>query len=1023
MDRNIGRARGEVVRMRSGCGHISVRKGVFGQAEVTREEPLMPTAPSWRFDPFRLDPVAPSLWRDEQLMALPPKPLAVLAYLVAHAGQVVTKDALLEAVWPDTVVTEGVLKTALGQIRQVLGERAKTPHYIATVYRRGYRFIAPVTAAAPPPVPAHTPAPGAPSAAGAPGLVVGREGELTCLQQRWTQAREGARQLVFITGEAGIGKTTLVDAFVAQLATPATAGVWLSRGQCIEQYGAGEAYLPLLEALGRLGREPTGAALVEILRQQAPSWLVQLPALLPGEELEALQRRVSGTTPARMLRELAEAVETLAAERPLVLVLEDLHWSDVSTIEWLAYVARRREPARLLVLATYRPVDAIVRAHPVHPVTQELQRHGQCAELVLGYLPAAGVATYLAQRFGGGEVPVGLADVLHRRTYGNPLFLVAMVDDLVRQDLVHTDRAGWTLPGGLAAVARGVPESLRQLLEQQLVQLPPEDQALLETASVMGPEGSAATIAAGLAAPVDVVESRCAALARRGQFIQPHGMDEWPDGTVATRYRFIHDLYQEILYARVPVGQRAQWHRQIGARLEAGYGLHARELAAELAVHFVRGRDVARAVRYLQDAGENALRRSAYQAAIAHLHQGLALLPTLPETPARSQQELALQLTLGAVFVGLKSAAAPEVARAYSRAWELCQQVGDTPQRVPVLLGLSTSSTVQGQFHTARELAEQALHLAQQAQDAGPLAQAHMVLGNARFFLGELAAARAHLEQCLARYDPQQHHLQSLLLAGEDLQVFCLARLANLLWYLGYPDQALQRGHEALTLARERSSPYSLAVALTFVAGLHQRRREGHRAHELVEAAVALAHEQGFAYRLAQADSLRGWALVAQGQGEAGIRLIRQGLTAERATGAATGQPYRLALLADAYGQVGQPEAGLQVLAEALTRVDNPGGRPWVAELLRLQGEFLLARGADQHAAAETCFRQALDIAHRRQAKSLELRAAMRLSRLWQGQRKRKQAHQLLAPIYTWFTEGFDTADLQEAKTLLEALS
>jgi predicted ATPase len=428
-------------------------------------------------------------------------------------------------------------------------------------------------------------------------------------------------------------------------------------------------------------------------------------------------------------------------------------------------------------------------------------------------------------------------------------------------------------------------------------------------------------------------------------------------------------------------------------------------------------------VRYLQHAGENALRRSAYQEAMAHLHQGLALLQTLLETPARTQQELALRLSLGAVLGGIKGPAAPEVARAYTRAWELCQQVGDTPLRVPVLLGLSASLTTQGQFHTTRGQSEQALHLAQQAQDPVHLAQAHMVLGNAFFYLGELTAARTHLEQSLALYDAQQHHLRSFLLTGEDPQVFCLARLANLLWYLGYPDQGLQRGHEALALPRELSYPVSLAVALTFMANLHQRRREGHRARELVEAAVALAREQGFAYWLAQAASLRGWALVAQGQGEAGIGLIRQGLADERATGAETGQPYRLGLLADAYGQLGRPEAGLQVLAEALTLVDTKGARPWVAELLRLKGEFLLARGADQRPAAEACFRQALDIASRRQAKSLELRVAVRLGRLWQQQDRWHEACELLAPIYGWFTEGFDTADLQEAKAILDELS
>ena len=276
------------------------------------------------------------------------------------------------------------------------------------MHRRGYRFLAPVTASdrptstalAPAPPAAEHEAPRLPVAANDPALIAGREVELAQLQRWWAQALQGERQVVVVMGEAGIGKTTVVDAFAAQVS--ATAAIWVGRGQCIEQYGAGEPYLPLLEALSRLCRGVDGARLIELLQRHAPSWLMQLPALVVTAEFEVLQRRVSGTTRARMLRELAEAVEGVTAERPLLLVFEDLHWSDAPNLEWLAYVARRRDWARLLVLATYRPVDAIVRAHPVRPVMQELQRHGQCVELVLPCLSETGVSAYLARRFGEG---------------------------------------------------------------------------------------------------------------------------------------------------------------------------------------------------------------------------------------------------------------------------------------------------------------------------------------------------------------------------------------------------------------------------------------------------------------------------------------------------------------------------------------------------------------------------------------------------------------------------------------------
>src|SRR5262245_46042086 len=413
------------------------------------------------FEPFCLDVGNERLWRGPEALHLTHKAFAVLRYLAEHAGQLVTKDELLEVVWSQTHVSEAALAVCIREIRQVVGDHPRTPRCIETVHGRGCGVMAPVTVpvrlpgAHPPLVP---PAP--------PPLLVGREMECAQMQRWWAKAVQGERQVAFVTGEAGIGKTTLVAAFIARVAGDGALGI--GHGQCIEQYGAGDAYLPVREALARLGRGPAGPHLLALLRQYAPSWLVQMPTLLSAAELEALQQRGRGATQARMLRELTEALEALTAERPLLLVLEDLQWSDYATLEWLACVARRREQAQLLVLGTYRPMDVLVRAHPVRTVVQELQRHGQCTELPLTSLTDAGVAAYVAVRYAGRSLPEGLARLIRRRTGGNPLFMVSVVDAIERQGLLQEGAQASTVLEELEAVAVGLPESLRHLIEQQL---------------------------------------------------------------------------------------------------------------------------------------------------------------------------------------------------------------------------------------------------------------------------------------------------------------------------------------------------------------------------------------------------------------------------------------------------------------------------------------------------------------------------------------------------------------------------
>jgi predicted ATPase len=810
--------------------------------------------------------------------------------------------------------------------------------------------------------------------------------------------------------------------------------VRFAHGQCIEHYGAGEAYLPLLSALGQLGREPGHERLVEVLQQYAPTWLVQLPALLDAPAYEALQRKTRGATRERMLREMAEALEVFTTEQSLVLLVEDLHWSDPSTLEFLAFVARRRQPARVCIIGTYRPVEMLTEGHPLQGVTHELFAHDLGRELALSRLREADVAAYLTLRFPESVLPTRLGQVLYQRTGGTPLFLASLVQDLIsREVLFQGEDSRWVLQGDVTELETWTPESVRHVLARQRARLTPNDQQVLAAASLAGLEFSAAAVAAALETKVIQVEERCGRLAEQQQFLRPAGISEWPDGTRAARYGFLHALYQEFWHERVSVGKQQQWHLRMGERKEAAYGRRANEIAVELALHFEQGQDYRRAVQYLRQAGENALQRSANQEAISHLTKGLELLKTLPDMPERVHQELTLQLALRDPLVAIKGYAAPEVERTRTRALELCRQVGNPPELFWALTGLCSFYLLRAELKAAREWAEQCFSLAQNVHHPIFLMYAHLLLGSTSYYLGEFAQAREHWEAGIAFYDPPQHRN-----ALEDPGVLLLSYAAWVLWFLGYPDQALQRIHAALTLAQELSRPFSLAYALNFAGVLHQLRREEQVVRERVEALVTLSTEQGFPLYVAMGTIRRGWALAAQEQVERGILQIRQGMAAYQAMGTELGQPHHLAYLAEACGKTGQTEEGLSALAEALALVDKTGERFYEAELYRLKGELTLKQFGvrspafgvtnpqsstpNPQAEAEACFLKAIKVARRQQAKSWELRATVSLARLWQQGKKKQQARKMLAKIYNWFTEGFDTKDLQEAKALLEEL-
>jgi predicted ATPase len=622
------------------------------------------------------------------------------------------------------------------------------------------------------------------------------------------------------------------------------------------------------------------------------------------------------------------------------------------------------------------------------------------------------VEALVTQRTRGKTLPAEVVQHIVAKTDGVPLYVEELTKMLLASPLLREEGNQYVLTGPLRTVA--IPETLQDALMARLDQLNTAKE-VAQLGAVLGREfpydllqaiapQDEETLQAGL---VQLVEAEL--LYQRGR-------------PPRARYMFKHALIQDAAYASLLKSTRQQVHQQIAGVFKARFPALVETQPELVAQHYTAAGCAEQAIGYWQQAGQRALQRSAHVEAISHLTRGLEILTALPDTPERLQHELLLQTTLGSALVVAKGQGAPDVGQAYARARELCRQVGETPQLFPVLFGLWRFYQVRAEHQTARELAEQCFSLAQRVQDPTLLLEAHFALGVSLLWLGEMAPAHTHLEQGIALYDPQEHRALAFH-TGVDLKVWCLSHAAMVLWLLGYADQAVQRNHAACALAQELSHPPSLAAVLFYGAFNHSLCGEAHAAQEQAEATMALASEHGFPQWLTVGTMLRGWALAMQGQAEEGIAQLRQALVTWRTMGAGMAVSHYLVLLAEAYGQAGQAEAGLRLLAEAVVHVDNTGERAYVAEVYWLKGELLLRQAIPDEAQAETCLHQALTIARHLQTKSWELRTAVSLARLWQRQGKRTEARELLAPIYGWFTEGFDTTDLKEAKMLLEALA
>jgi TOMM system kinase/cyclase fusion protein len=850
-------------------------------------------------------------------------------------------------------------------------------------------------------------------AAGSTGLtpLVGRDQEIALLRERWAQVKEGVGQVVLLSGEAGIGKSRLVQVLKEQVAAEPQA--WLTPYQCSPYY-QNTALYPLIDLLERVAlrfeREESpqqklsklegflvqyGLPLVEAVPLFAAFLSLPLSADYVPLPLSPEQQKQ------KTLHAMLTILLRIAAQQPLLIVMEDLHWVDPSTLELLSLLVDQGPTARILALLTFRPDFSppwTGRAHLTQVTVHRLTRP-QAAEMIRQ------VAHHKA-------LPPEVVAQIVTKTDGVPLFVEELTKMVLESGLLQEREESYALTGPLPALA--IPATLHDSLMARLDRL-----ATVKTVAQLG-----ATI--GRTFAYELLQ----AVAPLDEATLQHGLRQLVEAELVYQrgvasqatYIFKHALIQDAAHQSLLKSTRQQYHQRIAQVLEAQFPEVVETEPEVVAYHYTEAGCPAQAIPYWQRAGQQALQRSASPEAVQHLTTGLALLATLPETPARDQQELDLQLALGPALMATKGQAAPEVEQTYARARALCGQVGDTPQLFPMLRGLCRFYHNRGALQTARELGEQFYRLAQREAAPTHLLEAHDTLGGTLFFLGAYAAARTHLERGIALTDPTAQRALALR-HGLAPGVTCLAYEANTLWCLGSPAQALQRSQEMLALAQELAHPHSLAQAQHWAAYLHQRRREGPAVQARAEALLALATAQGFPLWVGFGTCWRGWALAMQDQVEAGLAQLHQGLATVVAVGTTVSRPFCLILLAEAAGHAGQVAEGLHLLAEALAALETNERGDLLAEAHRLRGELLLRQAVPDAPQAETCFQQAIEVARHQQAKSWELRAATSLSRLWQQQGKRAEARQLLADVYGWFTEGFDTADLQEAKALLETLA
>ena len=968
-----------------------------------------------RFGEFELDEANALLLRGGSAIALSPTPFGLLCALARHPGALLTKHALLDEVWGHRFVSDSVLKGAISDVRTVLDDDPQHPRFIETVPRRGYRFIAALTA-----VSAEPPSSGSAgfiraerdiaeqasaSTRATPvepprALFVGREKELASLRRTWDSVRSGKRVVFWIAGEPGIGKTTLIDRFVSGLGDIACA-----RGHCVQHYGSGEPYHPVLEALAELCRVDTEVP--SLLRAVAPAWLLQLPWLSTAEQREALLRELVGVNLERMLREMGEFLDRYTERRPLLLVTEDLHWSDRATIQLIDYLARRRSRGSLMWLSSFRLAEVIASDHPLNALRHELHLHRLCEEIVLDSFSEAEVAAYVAARSPSMGSDESFVQALHERTEGVPLFVASVTSDV----------AARSAQDGIASAAllanSPVPENLFAIIDHYLAKLGDERRLLLSAAAVYGLEFRIDTLARVLERDALWVADACDQLLREQLWlVASRARDQ---GTSPERpYSFRHALFRQVLYDRLAPSARAELHRKVGAALEQERGMGATVAAAELAMHFDRGRAPLAALRYYAEAAEAALLHVSPAECMSLTDRALSLLGQAPLGVERTSLEIALA-TLRGVSAFHLLGAGDEARSAYQRGSSLLADVPRHAMRGLLLHGLGFLHNLRAEYAEALATADRADALASEAGDAFLTLAACTVRGQAYMHLGRPHAARESLERALPAMESVNAASQQTFIGFiADPQVTVLAMLSFQLAHVGLIRETRERLRQAYTRARGLAQPMALMVTMWFDALCEIRFGDADRVAALADEMHSLVEEFALAQGKTACRWFRGWADAHRGKPLEGFRQIRAAYEENRALGMIAGSSETLGYAAEALVLHGDWSGAEEQLRQALEIVNTYGERIYLPQLLLTEGTIARARG--QHADADASIRRAIMEARAQGALWPELLA---LTELCEHATATAEDHRTLGALVDRLCEARGTTALARAGALV----
>jgi len=987
------------------------------------------------FGSCRLDLVEERLWKDNAPVHLRRKSWQVLRHLAERPGLLVSTQALLRKFWADAFVVPKVVTNVIRELRDALGEQPHAQRIIETVHRRGYRFVAPVRLEAwgnPP--------------AGPPGFAVGarrdgerdpfaecfagREQELERLGWLWRKAADGFPQLCFVTGEPGIGKTALLGRFAAHLSAGEPHAPAVGWGYCVQQHGPGEPYLPILQAFEQLAAGPQGERLAKLLRRYAPTWVTQLPWLRQQEGGVAPRpEELAFGSPSSMLREAAAAIDALSHEVPIVLILEDLHWSDPASIDFLGFLTRRRTRARWLVLGAYREVEAIVDGHPVASLSREMRQRGIGERIALGILPPEALRTYVDQCFRSHELSEILTPIVESLSARNPLYARIVMQHFIDSGWVRYDDRGWALTVEPRVLVNHSLADVSALIAAQIDHLGPEEERFLTAASVQGVDFSTNLLAITVEESAELTAQVCRRLTERGQFVRRGGRQTGAGSTDTTSYEFLHVLYQRAFYARLPSAAAKHLHRRVAEHAEQAGAEEVTQSAGRIAFHFSLAGEVDRAAQYFELAAFGDMRRFSYREAAAHFRRAIGELAELPGTPERREREARCSLVLASVLMLTKGFGHSEYLQVAERALTLYTKLDHPTDVLHALAAVVNGWAARAEFDRAAaaqaRLTEIAAH--------GPAALrrvAHVYLGTALGSAGRLLESKAHLEEALTL----QTRADVLLLLNEA--TLALAHLSLVLVPLGYLDQASDCLERALA-ASASDTAMGRAFVVRIAAVVETMRREAGRALTFADGLAELDDQYGLASFTTSTRIVRNWARAVTRPTSQRVVEIRTALAEREAQGDRAETPMYLALLAEILLRRGEPDEAQACVDEALGHLQRSGSHVYEAELLRLRGEALLARRPRTNGPTEArgdeifeklsvegerSFRGALAVAAERGTRLWGLRAAVSLARLLSERRRVAEAREVLAAARAQITEGRESADLRDATSVLAEL-